>query len=75
MKIKIKGVCVDINKPRTQEDLTRLLNVCKSEVSTASQPRKSFINMFVQIIENKLKKEYNLTINNKDAKKRETQFA
>ena len=75
MKIKIKGVCVDINRPRTQEDLNRLLNVCKSEASTASQPRKSFINMFVQIIEKKLKKENNLTINNTYAKKRETQFA
>ena len=75
MKVKIKGVCVDINKPRTQKDLNRLLNVCKSEAVVASQPRKSFINMFVQIIEKKLKKEYNLTINNKDAKKRETQFA
>tara|TARA_R110002012_G_scaffold1863_1_gene8956 strand:+ start:1562 stop:1789 length:228 start_codon:yes stop_codon:yes gene_type:complete len=59
MKIKIKGVCVDINKPRTQEDLTRLLNVCKSEASTASGPRKSFIIMIIKMIDNKLMKEYN----------------
>jgi len=57
MKIKIKGVCVDINKPRTREDLNRLLDVCKSEAKTASQPKKSFIHMIIQIVDTKLKKE------------------
>ena len=64
MKIKIKGVCVDINKPRTLEDLNRLLNVCKSEASTASGARKAFINMFIGIISKKLMKE-NYFINQK----------
>jgi hypothetical protein len=58
MKIKIKGVCVDINRPRTQEDLNRLLNVCKSEASTASGARKQFIHMIIKMIDSKLTKEY-----------------
>ena len=58
MKVKIKGVCVDINKPRTQKDLNRLLNVCKSEASTALGTRKSFIQMTIDMLEEKLIKEY-----------------
>ena len=58
MKIKIKGVCVDINRPRTQEDLNRLLNVCKSEAKTASKARKAFIQMLIKVIDRKLRKEY-----------------
>mgnify|MGYP006125137161 CR=1 FL=1 len=58
MKIKLRGVCVDINKPRSQSDLTRLLNVCKSEILTASGSKKAFINMIIQVIDNKLTKEY-----------------
>ena len=58
--IKLRGVCVDINKPRSQQDLTRLLNVCKSEVSTASGSKKAFINMIMQVIDSKLTKEYYL---------------
>jgi hypothetical protein len=73
MKIRIKGVCVDINKPRSKEALTRLLTVCKIEAKTAAQPRKSFIKMLIPMIKTKLKKEYNL-INNQHEKK-ETQFA
>jgi hypothetical protein len=73
MKIKIKGVCVDINKPRSKEALTRLLTICQIEVETAAQPRKSFINMLIPMIKTKLKKEYNL-INNQHEKE-ETQFA
>jgi len=57
MKIKLKGVCVDINRPRTQEDLNRLLNVCKSEAKTASGAKKAFINMMIKMINRKLKKE------------------
>ena len=58
MMIKLRGVCVDINKPRSQKDLTRLLTVCKSEVLTASGPKQSFIKMIIQVIDNKLTKEY-----------------
>ena len=36
MRIKLKGVCVDINKPRSKEALTRLLEVCKTEYLTAT---------------------------------------
>ena len=56
--IKLKGVCVDINKPRSVKDLTRLLTVCKSEVLTASGDKLAFINMIIQVIDNKLTKEY-----------------
>ena len=58
MKIKLRGVCVDINKPRSQRDLSRLLNVCKSEVSTASGSKKALIQMIMQVIDSKLTKEY-----------------
>lgn len=61
MKIKIKGICVDINKPRSQKDLNRLLNVCKSEALTASGARRSLISMLIQMVEDKLMKEYNST--------------
>jgi len=62
MMIKLRGVCVDINKTRSQKDLNRLLSVCKSEVSTTSGSKKAFINMIIQVIDNKLTKEY-CTIN------------
>tara|TARA_R110002051_G_scaffold323362_1_gene416738 strand:- start:3597 stop:3821 length:225 start_codon:yes stop_codon:yes gene_type:complete len=58
MRIKLKGVCVDINKPRSKEALTTLLKVCEVEYITAKQPKKAFIKMFINIIEKKLKKEY-----------------
>ena len=58
MRIKLKGVCVDINKPRSKEALTTLLKVCKVEHLTAKHPKKAFIKMFINIIEKKLKKEY-----------------
>ncbi len=58
MKIKIKGVCVDINRPRTQDDLNRLLNVCKSEVKTSKGARRQFIRMIIKMIDRKLTKEY-----------------
>jgi len=58
MKIKLKGVCVDINKPRSKEALVSLLNVCKAEVNRSKQPRKAFIKMFIKVIDKKLKKEY-----------------
>ena len=58
MRIKLKGMCVDINKPRSKEALTRLLELCKTEHLIAKQPKKAFIKMFINIIEKKLKKEY-----------------
>ena len=64
MKIKLKGVCVDINKPRSKEALTRLLNVCKSEVKVCKQPKKAFIKMLIKMIDKKLKKEYYINQNN-----------
>ena len=62
MKIKLKGVCVDINKPRSKEAFTRLLTVCKREVETSVGPKKDFIDMIIKVIDNKLMKEY-CTIN------------
>lgn len=58
MRIKLKGVCVDINKPRSKEALTRLLEVCKTEYLTAKLAKKAFIKMLINMIEKKLKKEY-----------------
>ena len=58
MRIKLKGVCVDINKPRSKEALLKLLKVCKTEYSSAKQPKKGFIKMIISMVEKKLKKEY-----------------
>jgi hypothetical protein len=74
MMIKLRGVCVDINKPRSHQDLKRLLTVCKSEVSTASGAKKEFINMIMQVIDSKLTKEY-YSINQTYKYEEETKFA
>ena len=58
MKIRIKGVCVDINKPRSQNDLNRLLDVCKSEALIATGAQREFIQILINIIDKKLMKEY-----------------
>lgn len=75
MKIKIKGVCVDINRPRTQEDLNRLLNVCKSEAKTASKARKAFIQMLIKVIDRKLRKENYSTIKTNAYEEKELKLA
>ena len=60
MKIKLKGICVDINKPRSEEALMLLRSVCKTEMGEASVTKKAFLIMIIEIIDNKVKKEYQL---------------
>lgn len=62
MKLKIKGICVDINRPESLNDLKRLKNVCKTELEETQieKSRREFLSMIVNMIDNKLEKTFEL---------------
>jgi hypothetical protein len=57
MKIKLKGICVDINKPRELKELQILKTVCIGELEQSSKPKKAFLNMVIRIINRRVKQE------------------
>lgn len=56
--IKLKDICVDINRPKSLDDLKRLKNVCKIELkkSQIEKSKKDFLIMIINMVDNKLEK-------------------
>jgi len=54
MKIKLKGICVDINKPRNLSELLKLRVVCMSEYYTSKKAKRELLEMIIHIIDRKV---------------------
>jgi hypothetical protein len=58
MKIKLKGICVDINKPRNLSELLKLRVVCMTEYYTAKKAKRELLEMIIHIIDRKVELDY-----------------
>ena len=56
MMVKLKNVCVDINKPKSIDKLKQLKIVCEEELKTCNKIKKGFILFVLQMVNKKLKK-------------------
>mgnify|MGYP003627895108 CR=1 FL=1 len=60
MKVKLKNICVDINKPKSIDKLRQLKTVCEDELKICTEIKKGFILFILQMVNKKLK---TLTLN------------
>ena len=58
MMLKIKDIRVDINRPKSLDDLKRFKDVCKTELENTliEKPRKEFLMMVVTMIDKRMEK-------------------
>jgi len=63
MKIRLKGICVDINKPKNIERLLKLQTACNEELKSCNRAKREFIKVLLKLINNKLKTMKTVSIN------------
>ena len=54
MKIKLKGVGIDIKKERSIEKLQKLVEICKLEQVSCKLPKKEFLQMIINMIHTRI---------------------
>tara|TARA_R110002096_G_scaffold144684_1_gene301807 strand:- start:18 stop:236 length:219 start_codon:yes stop_codon:yes gene_type:complete len=55
MMIKLKGICVDINKSKSLDKLKQLKIVCHEELKECDKAKKGFIKFILRLLDDKLK--------------------
>ena len=54
MKIKLKGVCIDIKKERSIKKLQKLLEICKLEQVSSKLPKREFLQIIINMIHTRI---------------------
>ena len=54
MKIKLKGICIDIKKERSIEKLNTLIKICRIEQKSSSLPKKEFLQIIIEMVSKRI---------------------
>tara|TARA_R110000744_G_scaffold347080_2_gene452626 strand:- start:247 stop:450 length:204 start_codon:yes stop_codon:yes gene_type:complete len=54
MKIKLKGVCIDIKKERSIKKLQKLVEICKLEQVSCKLPKREFLQIIINMIHTRI---------------------